>query len=189
MSYTIKGFFFDLDGTLVDTIDANYHAYKEAILQVCAVEISMEQYKDTHGMVYKDFLPIFVPKISKDDIEKVSLLKKEAYARQMHLTKPNAFLIDFLRRMAEDYVTVLVTTAKRANAERVLVEHEIDTCFNYMVFGDDVKKMKPNPEAYINALKMTGLGEDEVIAFEDSQVGIKAANNAGIATIHIRSFL
>ena len=189
MPRTIKGFFFDLDGTLIDTEEANFQAYKKAINSVCGINIIKSQYRKTNGMVYSDFLPILVPNIKPSEIKKISEQKKEFYKTQMHLTKPNIFLIDFLKRMADDYTTILVTTAKKDNANTVLAAPRITKQFDFMVFGDDVKKMKPNPEAYKVALKLSGLKKDEVVAFEDSQVGISAAHSAGISTIHIRSFL
>lgn len=185
----IKGFFFDLDGTLIDTEAANYQAYKQAIINVCGIKITKSQYGKTHGMVYSDFLPQLVPTITKYEIEEVSKQKKELYREQMHLTKPNIFLIEFLKRMADDYTTILVTTAKTVNAKTVLKKHNINDLFDFMVFGDDVKNMKPDPEAYKLALKLSNLEKDEVIAFEDSTVGINAAHSAGISTIHIRSFI
>jgi beta-phosphoglucomutase len=189
MSKTIKGFFFDLDGTLIDTEEANFQAYQQAIFTICGVKITKANYKKIHGMAYKDFLPILVAGINDIDIDAISKQKKVLYKEQMHLTKPNMFLIEFLKRMADDYITCLVTTAKRDNANHVINAYGIKDIFNYKVFGDDVKQMKPDPEAYNVALAMSGLKPDEVIAFEDSQVGIRAANAAGISTIHIRSFL
>ena len=48
----IKGFFFDLDGTLVDTHHANFEAYKRA-LQDFGVDISFDDFKKTIGMQAK----------------------------------------------------------------------------------------------------------------------------------------
>lgn len=189
MPKTIKGFFFDLDGTLVDTEQANFEAYRTAIKEITNVDISKEDFKRTHGMVYRDFLPFLVPGIQTETIESVSARKKELYAELMHLTKANVFLVDFLRNITADHVTVLVTTAKKHNGKTVLREHGLLSLFDHIIYGDDVEHMKPHPEAYLLALKKSMLRSDEVIAFEDSQVGIRAATAAKISTIHIRSFL
>lgn len=188
MSGTIKGFFFDLDGTLIDTKQANFTAYSEAIYSELGINITTEDYDKTHGMSYKEFLPILIPDIKIGQIESISIRKKVLYKKQMHLTKANDFLVNFLKRMKNDNVIVLVTTAKKYSALHVLDEHNLNNLFDYMVFGEDVEHMKPDPEAYLKALKISNLKAEEVIAFEDSLVGIEAANMAGISTVHIRSF-
>lgn len=185
---SIKGFFFDLDGTLIDTAEANYIAYSEAINNVCGVQVSRQEFRKTNGMVYKDFLALLVPNITDAKIEQISVYKKDAYVKQLDKTTPNTFLLNFLKNMAENYVTVLVTTAKKDNAAAVLARYGLNGMFNYTIFGDDVKNMKPNPEAYMKALELSNLNPKEVIAFEDSNAGIMAAQKAGIPTIHIRSF-
>lgn len=189
MPGTIKGFFFDLDGTLVDTADANFEAYRIAIEDVTNQDLSRNDFNKTNGRGYRDFLPLLVPGISAEQIEDISRRKNIIYKEKMHLTRANSFLVDFLMRMAEHYTTVLVTTAKAKNAEIVLNEHGISNLFDYKIFGDDVTHMKPHPEAYLRALNNSNLLANEVVAFEDSEVGMKAASGAGISTIHIRSFL
>jgi beta-phosphoglucomutase-like phosphatase (HAD superfamily) len=42
MTEVIKGFFFDLDGTLVNTHEANFRAYRQAIREVVGKEANDE---------------------------------------------------------------------------------------------------------------------------------------------------
>ena len=94
---SIKGFFFDLDGTLIDTAEANYIAYSEAINNVCGVQVSRQEFRKTNGMVYKDFLALLVPNITDAKIEQISVYKKDAYVKQLDKTTPNTFLLNFLK--------------------------------------------------------------------------------------------
>lgn len=190
MTTTIKGFFFDLDGTLVNTHEANFRAYKQAVHEVTGHQLSddlMERIKA--GESSKEFLPSLLPNISDEHVDAINTRKKEVYPSHLHASELNVFLSTFLQQMSEDYVTALVTTAKKDNAEAVLAAHNIDTYFDFKIFGHDVAEMKPSPEAYNLALEKSGLTADEVIAFEDSQKGINAATAAGIRTVHIRNFL
>jgi len=190
MTSTIKGFFFDLDGTLVDTHEANFRAYKQAAHDVIGAELGEDLKKRIKaGESSKDFLPSLLPEISDEQVSAVNTRKKEVYPDHLHVSELNAYLSHFLQQMSEHYITALVTTAKKDNAEAVLKAHGIDGYFNFKIFGHDVKAMKPDPEAYLLALEKAGLSADEVIAFEDSQKGIDAATAAGIKTIHIRNFL
>ena len=51
---------------------------------------------------------------------------------------------------------------------------------------DQVVMAKPNPEAYLKALELSGLHSYEVLAFEDSISGIQAAKAAGIQVLKIK---
>jgi beta-phosphoglucomutase len=188
-SQSIKGFFFDLDGTLVDTERANFEAYRIAIKYKVGVNIKPQQFKETNGLSYKEFLPMIVPDIDSKMIEEISHHKRIAYGELMHLTRANTFLVDFLQNIAGYHQTALVTTAKRANAQAVLAAHDLQHLFDVVVYGDDVKKLKPHPAAYLRALNLCQLEPNEALAFEDSSAGLIAARQAGISTIHIRSFL
>lgn len=186
---TVKGLFFDLDGTLVNTYEADYLAYRDAIKDVTGVDVDSDSFAKTHGQEAKQKLESLAPGLSDEDVERVRQAKKAHYPKYLHRTVPNDTLINFLRDVAQHHVTAVVTTAKSHNAEAVLEAHGLSDLFEIKVYGDDVQHAKPHPESYLLALERSGLQASEVIAFEDSQTGIDAAQAAGIATIHIRSFL
>lgn len=184
----IKGLFFDLDGTLVNTYEADYLAYRDAIKEVAGVDVDRDSFAKTHGQEARQKLDYLAPGLSDEDIDRVRHAKKNHYPKYLQHTTPNTTLIDFLRDMSQHHVTAIVTTAKSHNAEAVLEAHGLTDLFEIKVYGDDVKDAKPHPESYLLALERSGLRADEVIAFEDSQSGLDAARAAGLATIHIRSF-
>lgn len=183
----IKAVFFDLDGTLVDTHRANYEAYKYA-LSLEGVTIDFNQFKKTIGMQAKEFLPILVPMIDETTMERVALNKSKKYSQLMNLTGINEDMINFLRRIRRSATTALVTTAKRVNALAVLNHYDLADLFDFVITAEDVKKSKPNPEAYLLALRMAGVKASEAIAFEDSQSGKKSAEDAGIAVVIVKEF-
>lgn len=189
MTTTIKGFFFDLDGTLVDTHESNFRAYQQAVSETTGDELG-EELKGhiKKGETSESFLRALLPQVSDKQVTAINKKKKELYPDHLGESMANEYLTSFLAQMSEHYETVLVTTAKKANAEAVLAAHGINDLFSFKIFGDDVKNMKPSPDAYLLALEKTGLTADEVIAFEDSQKGIDAAHEAGIRTVHIRNF-
>ncbi|HEX6462222.1 MAG TPA: HAD family phosphatase [Candidatus Saccharimonadales bacterium] len=186
----IKGFFFDLDGTLVDTHESNFRAYKKAIEDIKGIGLG-EELKDyiKAGESSAAFLPRLLPKATHDEIRAINQRKKQHYPEQLHLSQLNKRLFAFLEQMSEHYITVLVTTAKKSNGLAVLRAHNLEQYFKTTVFGEEVSAMKPSPEAYLVALEKTGLKASEVIAFEDSKRGLDAARAAGIKTVHVRNFL
>jgi beta-phosphoglucomutase len=186
----IKGFFFDLDGTLVDTLESNYRAYSQAIQDVLNVTPDSKLRElIKSGASSAVFLPAVLPSATEAELYSIMGKKREYYPDHLHASTLNTYLSDFLRHMSQHYTTVLVTTAKEPNALAVLRAHDLTDYFHHMIFGHDVDAMKPDPEAYHLALKKTGLRAEEVIAFEDSPKGLKAAEAAGIRVVQIRNFL
>lgn len=52
-----------------------------------------------------------------------------------------------------------------------------------VVTGDDVAELKPDPEVYVRALAGLGVPAGAALAVEDSEVGLRAATGAGLATV------
>ena len=76
--------------------------------------------------------------------------------------------------------------AQKQNAETVISNAGISEIFDYIITGDQVVMAKPNPEAYLKALELSGLNSYEVLAFEDSISGIQAAKAAAIQVLKIK---
>ena len=185
----IKGFFFDLDGTLVDTHEANFLAYQHATKVVKGVTLGDELRREIKaGNNSQLFLPMLVPDITEQEAADINTMKKQVYPDHLHMSKINEYLVTILRQLSGRHITALVTTARRDNALAVLRHHDIENLFTFMIFGDDVEKMKPYPDAYNLALEKSGLTSAQTIAFEDSEKGIAAAEAAGISAVRIKDF-
>lgn len=188
MTTTIKGFFFDLDGTLVNTYEADFLAYRDAIKEVTGIVVDRDAFMSTNGMEMRQKLEILAPGITSEQADKIAAGKKKFYKNHIHTTIPNETLLAFMIDMAEHHTIALVTTAKQQNAETVLEKYGISDLFDVKVFGDGVTYAKPHPESYLKALALSGLEASEVLAFEDSKSGLDSAHAAGIKTIHVRNF-
>lgn len=183
----IKAVFVDLDGTLVDTHEANFNAYKLA-LEDFGIALTFDEFKKSIGHQAKTFLPWFAPALTEAQLDEVAEKKKDYYKKLAHLSVPNQQLIDFLSYLKPNHIIALVTTAKRENAETILRYHNLSEMFDFVVTFEDVTDSKPSPEAYKVALKRADLNPNEVIAFEDSTSGVTAASEAGIAVLEVKDF-
>lgn len=181
----IKGLLFDLDGTLADTLEANFKAYEKAVA-VTGRKLERHMYESTYGDRVDVFLRKFFNDISDGEIEVIKREKSVAYKTLLHLVRPNIQLIDFIKTLKSHHTTALVTMARRENAEGVLEVLDIVSLFDHVLTGDEVSHPKPHPEIYIKALETCGLAADETLAFEDSDRGIEAAQAAGIQTLSIK---
>lgn len=81
----------------------------------------------------------------------------------------------------------LVTNAERQWAAPRLEIMGITGAFDETVTGDMVSAHKPDPEIYLKATQALGVDPAETLAIEDSPSGIRAARDAGLYTIAIRT--
>ena len=169
---------FDLDGTLFDTNEVNYHAYKEAV-ETFGFKFEHDYwYSNCIGRHYKDFLAdmnITDEKILKD----IHALKKKSYKKHLHYATENTHLFGIINLIKPNYYVALVTTASRKNVEDILNAFDKINVFDKIFTQEDVKKMKPDPEGYLKAMDYFQIKPEDTIIFEDSDAGLEAAKKCG----------
>lgn len=68
--------------------------------------------------------------------------------------------------------------------QHVLALTELDTLFEVMVYGDDMKQGKPAPDIYIEAMKQLGVtNPSRAVGIEDSGNGIRSLKAAGMKIV------
>lgn len=182
---TIRALFCDLDGTLVETKDANFLAYREALAN-SGIELGRETFLETWGQDSRVFLPNLFPQLSQSELDSIRESKANLYPKFLHMTTLNIALSKLLELQKRNGIVLgLVTTAKASNATGILEFHKITELFDFLVTGDDVSSSKPDPECYLQALEKASVFPNNAITFEDTETGIAAAENAGIRSIRI----
>jgi HAD superfamily hydrolase (TIGR01509 family) len=111
--------------------------------------------------------------------------RRKAYAERLHLVERHEPIVSLLQALSPHYKTALVTTTIRELGIAVVQSLGIDSLFTIMVFGDDVKHNKPDPECYEYAAKQLGARPEECLVFEDSDSGITAANAFGAQVVKV----
>lgn len=168
----------DLDGTLFDTKDVNYHAYKEAMAPY-GYDIDYKYYCGfCNGRYYLDFLP----QITTDDKAILSAIHKEkktAYKKYLNKAILNHGLVNMIRLIRSEYKTAVVTTASKENCEDILNQFGIWDLFDLVLTHDDITNTKPDPEGFLKAMKFFDAKPEETIIFEDSDAGLQAAESSG----------
>ena len=174
----------DFDGTLVNTFEANYLAYAEAFAQ-CGQILTYDLYRRCFGYRYDDFMHI--AGVNDVDIQqRIRKIKGEVYPFYFDHLQSNEPLINFIRALHRNGgKTALASTARRLNLVNALQYLHLTEFFDCVLAGEDVIHGKPNPEIYLKAMERMEVSARQTLIFEDSEVGIEAAEASGAQCIKI----
>lgn len=186
----IKAIITDFDGTLVDTFGANYEAYKLAFKRYydeIGYGLTREQYRACFGLRFDAFMD-YMKVVDTDLRNKIKKEKARVYPMCFSSLNPNKTLIDFIWKAKTSGVkTAIASTAQRYNLMNVLNYLEIANFFDMIIAGDAVKEGKPNPEIYLTSMQLLHSKPEETLIFEDSEVGMLAAQASGANYMMITS--
>lgn len=165
---------FDLDGTLFNTCDVNFYAYREA-LKAFNIELDYEYFqRECNGKKYTQFLPEICG-FADERLMEIHRLKKENYARFLSKAVINAELFDILEGIRNQYHIALVTTASKKNTMELLRAFHKEDTFDFILTQDDIEKPKPDPEGFLKVQAYFNVSAEDTIIFEDSEAGLAAA--------------
>ncbi|MBD5227484.1 MAG: HAD family phosphatase [Bacteroidales bacterium] len=174
----------DFDGTLVDTFEANYQAYRQAFEDE-NITLTRDKYREWFGFRFDRFIReigIIDPEVKSRIKEK----KAEYYPSYFQHIRINRPLLEFIRAFhRQGGLTAIASTARERNLRNALRHIDAETDFDLILAGENVSHGKPDPEIYLKVLKALDIRPDEALVFEDSTVGLEAARSAGIRTMTI----
>ena len=93
-------------------------------------------------------------------------------------------LLDLLDK--RNILKAVATSTMRKKAEKLLEMENIYGRFDFKIFGDEVKKGKPDPEIFATVVKKAGCPASECLVLEDSENGVVAAVKAGTKAVLIK---
>ena len=182
----LRALLFDLDGTLVDSAEANDTAYSRALGEFGATVAPEDVARCAGGRHWREFLPELLARADvRCDPAQVAERKGELYRQMVAELRVNGALLALASSVRPVMKTALITTASRENVSAVLDHFALREFFDVVITGDDVVHHKPDPEAYRLALTRLELDAAECIAFEDSDVGVASAVAAHVTVVRV----
>jgi len=185
-----KAVIFDIDGTLIDTVDLHASAWVEA-LKHFGFDIAFEDMRSQIGkggdQILHGLLP---PDVIEQRGEEIKDFRGELFKRD-YLAKARPFpgvrnLFERIR--ASGQRAVLASSGTGEEVEQYKRIAGIADLIDSATSSDDAARSKPFPDIFQAALaKLSPLKPEEAVVVGDTPYDAEAARNAGVKTVGVLS--
>lgn len=176
---------FDVDGTLVDSVDLHASAWQEALVKF-GHQVTFEQARTQIGKGGDQLIPVFLSAAEqKDHGEEMEEWRGKLFrSKYLPLVRPFSAVPELLQRVREAGLQVAVaSSAKQSELDVYLeiacVKHLVDAATS----SEDAEQSKPAPDIFQVALEKLGVDGRAAVAIGDTPYDAEAAGKAGIRTI------
>lgn len=183
----MKGAIFDVDGTLLDSMNMWFDLVVDFYRQHDR-ELTMEEALEYGDVTLEESVPIIIEQLglytTADEL--IGELKKMAVKQYEETIPLKAGAKEYMKKLHDESVKIAIATSgyeelcKRAFT-RLGVWQYIDAC----AFSAEVGVNKSNPDVYLLAAKRLGVEPKDCTVYEDILRGISGAKKGGFRTCAI----
>ena len=185
----VKLCIFDMDGTLVDTIDTIAY-FGNMTLQNFGIEtIPTEKYKILVGNGSRVLIERMLEScgVEMDNIDEIHQWYMNKYDNDfMYLTKVYNGIIPMLKRLKEQGVkTAILSNKDDLTAKKVAVDLFEEGLIDLCLGAREGKALKPDPESVFEIVEDFGVARAECLYIGDTATDIETAKNAGLYSVGV----
>jgi HAD superfamily hydrolase (TIGR01509 family) len=182
---------FDMDGVIVDTEPVHNYAYYQHFKEL-GIEVSAEMFATFTGNSTKNVFQKIKEHFGVTEDIPTLVEKKRSLFNDAFDTKEDLFLLegveDLIKQLHQNGIQlILASSSSKVTINRVFNRFKLDTYFSHIVSGEDFPQSKPNPDIFLEAVRLSKSNKENCIVIEDSTNGIKAAHAAGVFCVGYRS--
>ena len=177
---------FDIDGTLLDSVDLHAEAWRQVFLQYDK-DVPFQDVRQHIGKGGDQLLPVF---FSQEELEKNGDAMEKARGKLfkqdfMPKVKPFPGVRALFERMKQDGLKLaLASSAKKDEVKHYAELLGIEDLIHAGTSTDDAEKSKPHPDIFEAAMKkLGGVSTGMTLAIGDTPYDAEAAAKIGIKTV------
>lgn len=180
---------FDLDGTLMDTLEDLANAVNEILGRHGYPVRTIEEVRRIVGNGLKQTLTLCLPDGTGQDVIDALLPEFASYyqAHCQEKTKPYDGIMETLRELCARGYKLAIVSNKRDEAVKTL-NRECFAAYVKVAIGENESagiRKKPAPDTVYQALEELGSKKEQAVYVGDSEVDKKTADNAGLPCISV----
>lgn len=185
----VKAAIFDLDGTLLDTLEDLANACNYALKKLGYNTHEIKEYVKFVGNGRYVLIQRIVPQEFKDDEEVISKaleLFDKYYAEHMiDMTKPYHGIMDTLSVLKNMGIKLAVVSNKPHEFAEKVVKKYFGSIFEIAYGQREGHPTKPNPKTVYEVMNVLGVSKEQCIYIGDSDVDMHTARNSGTKSIGV----
>jgi len=185
VNHQLRGIFFDLDGTLIDSAPDLASALKLTFEALNRKPHSEQQVRQWVGngveiLLHRALTNSMDGTADENIMENARDIFFKEYKNNIgRYSKLYKGVEETLNKLLnKHFLLACITNKNRAFTIPLLEKLEVKKYFNTIVCGDDVKHKKPAAEHLLAATRQLGLSVNQCLMIGDSKTDITAANNA-----------
>jgi len=179
---------FDIDGTLVDSVDLHARAWQEAFRHF-GKEVPVDDLRQQIGKGGDQLLPVFFTREELDRLGKELEQYRADLFKREYLPRVHAFprVRDLFERVKADKKRIaLASSAKKEELEALKKIANVEGLADAETCSDDIDRSKPHADVFHAVLEaLGGPAPAEGIAVGDTPYDAEAAGKAGLGTVGI----
>ena len=182
---TLRNLIFDLDGTLIDSSRGVIESVNFALAETGQPPLPPDFIKRYIGFPLTE---MFANRTAVPYERLLKLFRVKAGDVMAPYTEPLQGADDVLNDLKnKGYRMAVATTKIKPQINRIMAKLGWEGFFEVLVGGDEVSRVKPDPEIFQQVLDQLGVGTDEAVVIGDTVNDILGARAAGLKIICIRS--
>jgi beta-phosphoglucomutase family hydrolase len=186
----IQGLIFDCDGTLVDTMPLHYQAWQE-LTQTRGAQFPEDLFYELAGVPSDKIAEILNDQFGYQLDPQKTAAEKECLFLDKYLPKAKAIesIVSIARQYKGQLPMAVATGGIPAVVQFALKAIGLTDFFDAVVTSEDVKHGKPAPDTFLEAARRLNVEPQYCMVFEDSDLGLEAAQRAGMVGIDVRPWV
>lgn len=184
---TYKTYIFDLDGTLLDTLNDLHASCNYALRTHGMPERSLEEVRQFVGNGVKKLMERAIPNGLENPLfeETLQTFRQHYLLHNLDTTLPYPGIMEMLQQLKAQGKRIAVVSNKFYAATQDLCKHFFgDTIQVAIGEREDIKK-KPAPDTVLEALRQLQVTRQDAVYVGDSEVDVETARNSGIPCISV----
>jgi HAD superfamily hydrolase (TIGR01509 family) len=182
---SFEAYLFDCDGTIVDSMPLHYIAWKTALAEWNCV-FDEQLFYAWGGTPVAEIISLLNERQGLSmSVEDVSSRKENVYLELLPQLKAIPEVVEHMEAQHGRIPFAVVSGSTRESVTASLLSVKLLDRFDTLVCAGDYEKSKPDPEAFLLAAGKLGVLPETCLVFEDTDMGIQAANAAGMASVKI----